>query len=87
MVVYRPVFVNSATEATQHCICGTAVALPDIWAGAGVCVILGWCTNISKHHLSILEGDAMTLLEAIPEATSRGWSNIIFESDSKIVFF
>jgi ribonuclease HI len=27
----------------------------------------------------------MAILEAIREASSRGWSNIIFESDSKVV--
>ncbi|CAJ2629979.1 unnamed protein product [Trifolium pratense] len=42
-------------------------------------------TNINKYHLSILEGEAMAILEAIREASTRGWSNIIFESDSKIV--
>ncbi|GAU35379.1 hypothetical protein TSUD_57280 [Trifolium subterraneum] len=43
------------------------------------------CTNVSMHKFSTLEGEAMTLLEAIREASFRGWSNIVFESDSKIV--
>ncbi|GAU50607.1 hypothetical protein TSUD_410170 [Trifolium subterraneum] len=57
----------------------------------------GWClcnlhgafivagTNVSMHKFSTLEGEAMALLEAIHEASFRGWSNIVFESDSKIV--
>jgi ribonuclease HI len=32
-----------------------------------------------------LEGEAITILEAIRVASTIGWSNIIFESDSKVV--
>jgi ribonuclease HI len=42
-------------------------------------------TNIIHSPLSILEGEAMALLEAMEEATHRGLSPIIFESDSKLV--
>ncbi|XP_045790350.1 uncharacterized protein LOC123885137 isoform X2 [Trifolium pratense] len=57
----------------------------------------GWCirnsqgvfvaagTNMSMHKLAIVEGEAMAILEAMRQATSRGWSNIVFESDSKVV--
>ncbi|GAU15596.1 hypothetical protein TSUD_108550 [Trifolium subterraneum] len=42
-------------------------------------------TNISMHELTIVEGEAMTILHAMREAVSRGWTNIMFESDSTIV--
>jgi ribonuclease HI len=57
----------------------------------------GWCvrdsagsfvaadTNSCRHSFTVAEGEAMAMLEAMREATSRGWSNIIFESDSKTV--
>jgi ribonuclease HI len=32
-----------------------------------------------------LEGEAITILEAIRVASTIGWSNIIFESDFKVV--
>jgi hypothetical protein len=35
--------------------------------------------------ITVIEGEALALLEATSEATSRGWPNIIFESDSKTV--
>ncbi|CAJ2672690.1 unnamed protein product [Trifolium pratense] len=37
------------------------------------------------HKLTVVEGEAMTILEAMRETISRGWLNIIFESDSKVV--
>jgi hypothetical protein len=40
---------------------------------------------VSMHKLFTLEGEAMSLLEAIREASFRGWSKIIFESDRIIV--
>jgi ribonuclease HI len=58
---------------------------------------LGWCirnsngsfivagTNSHKHHFTVPEGEALAILEALRVASSRGWSNIIFESDSKVV--
>ncbi|GAU51577.1 hypothetical protein TSUD_414260 [Trifolium subterraneum] len=57
----------------------------------------GWCvrnsegnfvaagTNNCLHKLTIEEGEAMAILEAMREAISQGWPNIIFESDSKVV--
>jgi ribonuclease HI len=42
-------------------------------------------TNIIHSPLSVLEGEAMALLEAMEEAIHRGFSPIIFESDSKLV--
>jgi ribonuclease HI len=57
----------------------------------------GWCirdsagsfiaagTDHYNHTLTVAEGEAKALLEAIREATSRGWSNIVFESDCKVV--
>jgi ribonuclease HI len=33
----------------------------------------------------VAEGEALALLEAMRESLDRGWSNIIFESDSKVV--
>jgi ribonuclease HI len=37
------------------------------------------------HKLAIAEGEAIAILETIREAISTGWSNIVFESDSKVV--
>jgi ribonuclease HI len=37
------------------------------------------------HKLAIAEGETMAILEAIREAISRGWLNIVFESDSKVM--
>ncbi|GAU41353.1 hypothetical protein TSUD_390390 [Trifolium subterraneum] len=57
----------------------------------------GWCLrnsngvfvaagiNMSTHKLTIVEGEAMAILEAMCEAISRRWFNIVFESDSKVV--
>ncbi|MCH96078.1 replication protein A 70 kDa dna-binding subunit [Trifolium medium] len=41
--------------------------------------------NWIREKLTTIEGEAMTLLEAICEAATRGWNNMVFESDSKIV--
>jgi len=32
--------------------------------------------------MSVLEGEAMVLVEAIRFVSSKGWHNVIFESDS-----
>ncbi|PNX86938.1 trypsin/chymotrypsin inhibitor [Trifolium pratense] len=40
---------------------------------------------MSMHNLVVVEGETMTILKAMRHATSRGWSNIVFESDSKVV--
>ncbi|PNX97936.1 mediator of RNA polymerase II transcription subunit 26-like protein, partial [Trifolium pratense] len=57
----------------------------------------GWCvrdhrgrfivagTNIMQARLNTLEGEAMAIKEAIGEMLQRGFSHVIFESDSKIV--
>jgi hypothetical protein len=59
----------------------------------------GWCIcnsygifvvarmNMCMHKLAIVEGEAMSILEAIREAISRGWSNIVFESDFKVMVY
>jgi ribonuclease HI len=56
----------------------------------------GWCvrdhrgrfllagTNLIQAHLNTLEGEAMAIKEAMSELMLRGFSNVIFESDSKI---
>jgi hypothetical protein len=41
--------------------------------------------NVSIHQLSTLQGESITLFEAIREACIRRWSNIVFESDFKLV--
>ncbi|GAU20903.1 hypothetical protein TSUD_120950 [Trifolium subterraneum] len=57
----------------------------------------GWCvrdhrgrfviagTNIMHSRLNTLEGEAMAIKEAMDEMVQRGFSHVIFESDSKIV--
>jgi ribonuclease HI len=57
----------------------------------------GWCmrdaagsfvaagSDFSSYKVSVAEGEAKALLEAMRVAVSRGWSNIVFESDSKTV--
>ncbi|PNX54717.1 hypothetical protein L195_g048338, partial [Trifolium pratense] len=40
---------------------------------------------MSMHKLAIVEGEAMAILQAMHEAFSRRWTNIVFESDSKVV--
>jgi ribonuclease HI len=42
-------------------------------------------TNILQSSLNVLEGEAMALLEAMEEVVHRGYSFVIFESDSKLV--
>jgi ribonuclease HI len=44
-------------------------------AGSGTC----------SYKVSVAEGEAKALLEAMRDACSHGWSNIVFESDSKSV--
>jgi hypothetical protein len=50
---------------------------------AGVFVAAG--THSSRHIVTVAEGEAMAILVAMREAVSRGWSNVVFESDSKVV--
>ncbi|PNX63857.1 cytochrome p450, partial [Trifolium pratense] len=57
----------------------------------------GWCvrnaqgrfvaagTNLIHQKLATIEGEGMAILDALHEAIARGWTNIVFESDSKIV--
>jgi hypothetical protein len=57
--------------------------------GAGACEILfAFSLQQVQTLVSITsqfwKGRPITLLEAIREANSRGWSDIFFESDSKI---
>jgi ribonuclease HI len=42
-------------------------------------------SNLCRYKVSVAEGEALALLEAMRESLARGWSNIIFESDSKVV--
>ncbi|GAU31898.1 hypothetical protein TSUD_270830 [Trifolium subterraneum] len=42
-------------------------------------------TNIMHQRLNTLEGEAMAIKEAMEEMVQRGFSHVIFESDSKIV--
>jgi ribonuclease HI len=42
-------------------------------------------SNIMMASLSVLEGEAMALIEAMEEVIHRGLSFVIFESDSKLV--
>jgi ribonuclease HI len=42
-------------------------------------------TNILHSPLSVLEGEAMALIEAMEEVVHRGYSYVIFESDSQLV--
>jgi hypothetical protein len=39
-------------------------------------------TRWKRLKVSLLEGEAMALLEAIMFVSSKGWHNVIFESDS-----
>ncbi|PNY01575.1 eukaryotic translation initiation factor 3 subunit c [Trifolium pratense] len=57
----------------------------------------GWCVLDCHGHFinadsgwtqatfTIIEGEAMTSLQACREAVAQGWTNVMFESDSKIV--
>jgi ribonuclease HI len=42
-------------------------------------------TNIVPSPFSVLEGEAMALIEAMEKVIQRGFSYVIFESDSKMV--
>jgi ribonuclease HI len=42
-------------------------------------------SNIVHSPLSVMEGEAIALLEAMEEVIHRGYSFVIFESDSKLV--
>ncbi|KAK2454714.1 hypothetical protein QL285_002249 [Trifolium repens] len=57
----------------------------NLGAGHGATQPMSSSAPGSMHKLAIVEGDAIAILEAIHEATYRGWSNIVFESDSKVV--
>jgi hypothetical protein len=49
----------------------------------------GSATSMQVSHktqvLHVRPGEAMAILEVMREAISRGWTNIVFESDFKIV--
>jgi ribonuclease HI len=57
----------------------------------------GWClrnfrgqfqlagTNIVHSYYSVVEGEALAVIEAMEEMILRGFRNVIFESDSKLV--
>jgi ribonuclease HI len=42
-------------------------------------------TNIMPSSLTVMEGEALALIEALEEATRRGFIYVSFESDSKLV--
>jgi hypothetical protein len=60
-------------------------------------VTWGWCirdamgafiaagTNSCSSNVTVAEAEALGLLEAMREATTHSWANIIFESDAKVV--
>jgi hypothetical protein len=60
-------------------------------------VAYGWCmrdaggnfiaagSKFCTFIVTVAEGETLALLEAMREAIARGWSNIVFESDSKVV--
>jgi ribonuclease HI len=50
---------------------------------AGCFVAAG--SNLCRYKVSVAEGEALALLEAMRDTLARGWSNIIFKSDSKVV--
>jgi hypothetical protein len=50
---------------------------------AGVFVAAG--THSSRPFVTIVEGESMAILVAMREAVSRGWSNVVYESHSKVV--
>ncbi|GAU34086.1 hypothetical protein TSUD_255820 [Trifolium subterraneum] len=73
--------------------CNVDASFYDIAGATG----WGWCvrdhqgryiiagTNLLQARLNILEGEAMAIKEAMEEMLQRGFSHVIFESDSKIV--
>lgn len=44
--------------------------------------VIGHSTKINTH-ISILEGEAMTLQEAIQVAIAKSWDKVVFETDSR----
>jgi hypothetical protein len=60
-------------------------------------VAYGWCmrdaggnfiaagSKFCTFIVTVAEGETLALLEAMREAIARGWSNIVIESDSKVV--
>jgi ribonuclease HI len=62
------------------------VALGCGWCvrdSAGMFVAAG--TSSSNCTATVAEGEAKALLFAMREAVARGWTNVVFESDSKVV--
>jgi ribonuclease HI len=49
----------------------------------GIFVATG--TNKCMHNFIATEGEAMAILEAMCEEIYRGWTNIVFDGDSKVV--
>jgi ribonuclease HI len=57
----------------------------------------GWCvcdytgrfilagTSWMLGNVSVIEGDAVALLTAVQDLANRGFTNVMFETDSKIV--
>jgi ribonuclease HI len=57
----------------------------------------GWCvrdaggvfvaagSKFCNFNITVAEGEALALLEAMRQCINHGWSNIVFDSDSKIV--
>jgi len=44
--------------------------------------VAGHSTKINAH-ISVLEGEAMTLQEAIQVAIAKGWDKVVIETDSR----
>jgi ribonuclease HI len=42
-------------------------------------------TNSCNFHVTVTEGEALAILEAMRQCIERGWTNILFESDAKLV--
>jgi ribonuclease HI len=42
-------------------------------------------SNVTHGRFNTIEGEALAMKEAISEAIQRGFTNVIFESDSQIL--
>jgi ribonuclease HI len=85
---------NHIVQPTQKMHINTKV---KIYTHSPNVVAAGWCirndagsfvaagSSCCRSLVTVPEGEAMALLEALRETIARGWSNVIFESDSKIV--
>jgi ribonuclease HI len=71
--------------------CNVDASISPGSVGWGLCVrnadgrFVAAGTNNCSYKLNVVESEAKALLEAMQEAIKRGWTNMIFESDSKIV--